>query len=118
MPYADLDLAAGAPALQDVAAHVARLLPYYSSVHRAAGFASQVSTGALESARATVGAFLGARPDDVVVFTRNTTDALNLLARAVPGEVVCLDVEHHANLLPRRDRRVVPARPTVAACGR
>jgi selenocysteine lyase/cysteine desulfurase len=35
-----------------------------------------------------------------VVFTRNTTDALNLLARAVPGEVLCLDVEHHANLLP------------------
>ena len=60
----------------------------------------------LEAARGTVGAFLGARPDDVVVFGRNTTDALNLLAAAVPGEVVCLDVEHHANLLPWRARRV------------
>ncbi len=114
-PYANLDLAASAPALEEVAAHVARLLPYYSSVHRGAGFASQVSTAALEAARAEVGAFLGARPDDVVVITRNTTDALNLLAGAVPGEVVCLDIEHHANLLPWRDRRVVTALPTVAA---
>ncbi len=114
-PYANLDLAASAPALEDVAAHVTRLLPYYSSVHRGAGYASQVSTGVLESARATIGTFLGARSDDVVVLTRNTTDALNLLASAVPGEVVCLDVEHHANLLPWRARRVVTGRPTVAA---
>jgi len=114
-PYANLDLAASAPALEDVAAHVTQLLPYYSSVHRGAGYASQVCTGVLEAARDTVGAFLGARPDDVVVFGRNTTDALNLLAAAVPGEVVCLDVEHHANLLPWRSRRVVPARSTVSA---
>lgn len=114
-PYANLDLAASAPALEDVAAHVTRLLPYYSSVHRGAGYASQVCTGVLEAARGAVGAFLGARPDDVVVFGRNTTDALNLLAAAVPGEVVCLDVEHHANLLPWRSRRVVRGRPTVAA---
>ena len=80
-PYANLDLAASAPALEDVAAHVTQLLPYYSSVHRGAGYASQVCTGVLEAARDTVGAFLGARPDDVVVFGRNTTDALNLLAR-------------------------------------
>ena len=43
--YANLDLAASAPALEDVAAHVTRLLPYYSSVHRGAGYASQVCTG-------------------------------------------------------------------------
>ncbi|WP_433284868.1 aminotransferase class V-fold PLP-dependent enzyme [Pseudonocardia sp. CA-142604] len=99
--YANLDLAASAPALRSVAAHVADLLPYYASVHRGAGYASQVSTALLEAARATVGEFVGARPeDDVVVFTRNTTDSLNLLAGCVPGTVLCLDVEHHANLLP------------------
>ena len=52
-----------------------------------------------------------------MVFTRNTTDALNLLATAVPGAVLCLDVEHHANLLPvaRRGRRCAhrPRRATV-----
>ncbi|MEJ3654702.1 aminotransferase class V-fold PLP-dependent enzyme [Actinomycetes bacterium KLBMP 9759] len=115
--YANLDLAASAPALEDVAAHVTALLPYYSSVHRGAGYASQVCTSVLESARATVGGFVGAGPDDVVVFTRNTTDALNLLAACVPafGQVLCLDVEHHANLLPwRRGRhRVLSAAATV-----
>ena len=121
IPYANLDLAASAPALEDVAAHVARLLPYYSSVHRGAGYASQVSTGVLESARAEVGAFLGARPDDVVVFTRNTTDALNLLARAVPTgtTVVTWAGEHHASLLPwqRAVRLPVPESPGAAVRG-
>jgi selenocysteine lyase/cysteine desulfurase len=100
--YANLDYAASAPALAPVADHVARALPYYSSVHRGAGFASQVSTRLYESARQTVAQFVGARQDDVVVFTRNTTDALNLLASAVPtgGDVIFLDAEHHANLLP------------------
>ncbi|MGH8919963.1 MAG: aminotransferase class V-fold PLP-dependent enzyme, partial [Actinomycetes bacterium] len=115
--YANLDLAASAPALEEVAAHVTTLLPYYSSVHRGAGYASQVSTAVLEAARAAVGGFVGARDDDVVVFTRNTTDALNLLAGCVPpyGQVLCLDVEHHANLLPwrRRAHRVVRSAATI-----
>jgi selenocysteine lyase/cysteine desulfurase len=113
--YANLDLAASAPALRSVADHVAELLPYYASVHRGAGYASQVCTSVLERARATVGEFVGARPDDVVVFTRNTTDALNLLAGCVPGAVLCLDVEHHANLLAWRcaGHRVLRAADTV-----
>ncbi|HTK66998.1 MAG TPA: aminotransferase class V-fold PLP-dependent enzyme [Pseudonocardia sp.] len=116
VPYANLDLAASAPPLQAVADHVAELLPYYSSVHRGAGYCSQVSTSVLERARDTVGRFLGARTDDVVVFTRNTTDALNLLARAVPGVVLSLDSEHHANLLPwlTGPHRVLTAAPTIA----
>ena len=115
--YVNLDLAASAPALQRVADRVSGLLPWYASVHRGAGYASLVSTAAYESARATVGSFIGARPGDVVIFTRHTTDALNLLAAATPGDVLYLDVEHHANLLPWqvRDGRVVTAQPTVAA---
>jgi selenocysteine lyase/cysteine desulfurase len=98
--YANLDYAASTPALRAVADQVTRLLPLYSSVHRGAGYASAACTSGYEAARATLAAFTGARPDDVVVFTRNTTDALNLLATAVPGPVVHLDIEHHANLLP------------------
>jgi len=118
VPYANLDYAASAPALRAVADHLATALPYYASVHRGAGFASQVSTALLENARACVGRFLGARPDDdVVVFTRNTTDALNLLAHCVPagGSVLYLDIEHHANLLPwqRRGDIVLEAAPTL-----
>jgi selenocysteine lyase/cysteine desulfurase len=117
--YVNLDYAASAPALRVVAEHVAEALSTYSSVHRGAGYASQVSTALYEDAREAVACFAGARPDDVVVFTRNTTDALNLLAGAVPedGDVVFLDIEHHANLLPWRSRRhrCVPASTTLAA---
>lgn len=113
--YVNLDYAASAPPLRSVADRVAELLPLYSSVHRGAGYASAVSTSAYETARRDIGAFVGARDDDVVVFTRHTTDALNLLATAVPGPVVHLDIEHHANLLPWRARgsRVVTARRTL-----
>lgn len=122
LPYANLDYAASAPALAEVAEHVAAALPYYASVHRGAGYASQVSTTLLENARACIGRFVGARPDDVVVFVRNTTDALNLLASAVPdtpvpnrGSVLYLDVEHHANLVTwqRRGHVVLEAAPTL-----
>jgi len=114
--YVNLDYAASAPALRAVADQVTELLPLYSSVHRGAGYASAVCTSAYEAARATLAAFTGARQDDVVIFTRNTTDALNLLATAVPGPVVHLDIEHHANLLPwhARGARAVEARAVEA----
>jgi selenocysteine lyase/cysteine desulfurase len=117
--YANLDGAATAPALASVAARVQRLLPLTGSVHRGAGVPSQASSALYEAARAAIGAALGARSDDHVVLTRNTTDATNLLASAVPagrGGVVSLDLEHHANLLPwaRADEhRVVRHAPTI-----
>ena len=121
--YANLDYAASAPALQTVADFVCSGLEHYASVHRGAGYASQVSTAIYEGTRATVAAFVGAREDDVVVVVRNTTDALNLLATAIPadgpggGEVVFLDLEHHANLLPwtRLPHRCLAVRETLAA---
>ncbi|MGD0700259.1 MAG: aminotransferase class V-fold PLP-dependent enzyme [Trebonia sp.] len=125
--YVNLDYAASAPALRAVADRVAELLPLYSSVHRGAGYASAVCTSAYEGARAEIAAFVGAGDDDALLFTRNTTDALNLLATAVPrsapgggagrsGGVVHLDIEHHANLLPwqRLGARVVRAASTRA----
>jgi selenocysteine lyase/cysteine desulfurase len=100
-----------------VAENLATALPYYASVHRGAGYASQVSTALLENSRACVARFLGAREDDVTIFVRNTTDALNLLAGAVPegGSVLYLDLEHHANLLPwqRRGDVALEAAPTL-----
>ena len=113
--YANLDYAASTPALRAVADLVAEVLPVYSSVHRGAGYNSQVCTAAYEAARRDVSAFVGAGDDDVVIFTRNTTDALNLLARAAGGPVVHLDLEHHANFLPwmGRDSRVIGVQPTL-----
>lgn len=105
-PYTNFDFAASAPALAAVQQAVHHFLPWYSSVHRGAGFKSQVSTAAYEQARRDVAAFVGARDDDAVVFTRNTTDSLNVLAAALPDDcrVVTFDGEHHANLLPWRTK--------------
>ncbi|MFH5231347.1 aminotransferase class V-fold PLP-dependent enzyme [Antrihabitans spumae] len=113
--YANLDYAASAPALAAVTDCVADVLPYYASVHRGAGYASRVSTDCYEGARESVARFVGAADDQVVVFTRNTTDSLNLLASCVPGDTVVLDIEHHANLLPwnKNGRRVVTAAATI-----
>ncbi|MFF9910888.1 aminotransferase class V-fold PLP-dependent enzyme [Streptomyces sp. NPDC013457] len=106
--YAALDYAASAPALQRVWDDVAAYAPYYGSVHRGAGYLSQLSTDLFESSRVTVAEFLDCRPADQVVFTRSTTDSLNLLAAALPAgcEVFVFETEHHASLLPWRDARV------------
>ncbi|MFD0142344.1 MULTISPECIES: aminotransferase class V-fold PLP-dependent enzyme [unclassified Streptomyces] len=106
--YAALDYAASAPALQRVWDDVAAYAPYYGSVHRGAGYLSQLSTDLFESSRVTVAEFLDCRPGDQVVFTRSTTDSLNLLAAALPAgcEVFVFETEHHASLLPWRDARV------------
>ncbi len=107
--YAALDQAASAPALQRVWDDVAAYAPYYGSVHRGAGYLSQLSTDLFENARRTVADFLDCRDGDEVVFTRSTTDSLNLLAAALPDgcEVFVFETEHHAALLPwRRAGRV------------
>lgn len=113
--YVNFDYAASAPALCSAVAAITRLLPTYSSVHRGAGYASQVTTQAYENARAQVANFVGAGEQHCLIFTRNTTDSLNLLARCVPGKVVVLDLEHHSNLLPWNDVHVVRAANTLAA---
>ncbi|MEU2341933.1 aminotransferase class V-fold PLP-dependent enzyme [Streptomyces sp. NPDC013082] len=106
--YAALDYAASSPALQRVWDDVAAYAPYYGSVHRGAGYLSQLSTDLFETSRATVAEFLGCRAEDQVVFTRSTTDSLNLLAAALPAgcQVFVFETEHHASLLPWRDARV------------
>jgi selenocysteine lyase/cysteine desulfurase len=105
-PAVELDQAASTQALPEAAARVAEFLPWYSSVHRGAGFRSRQATAAYEDARRAVLSFAGRDPDgdDVAVLCRNTTEAVNHLAyrlRLAPSDVVVTTVvEHHANLLP------------------
>ncbi|WP_155375540.1 aminotransferase class V-fold PLP-dependent enzyme [Catellatospora vulcania] len=114
----NLDYAATAPCLRAAADAVSALLPWYGSVHRGAGALSQRCTLEYERARQTVGDFVGARETDHVVFTRNTTDALNLLAHVLPAgtTVITYAGEHHANLLPWSNavRLPVPGSPDAA----
>ena len=104
VPYANLDCAASPPCLRAAHDAVQRALPWYGSVNRGAGFASEVSTRLLASARQEIHRFTGARRDDAVILTRHATEALNLLAAALPQDagVVVFAGEHHANLLPWR----------------
>ena len=105
-PYLNLDAAASTNALPSVARRVHEFLPWYSSVHRGAGYKSQQATAAYEAARAAALAFAGRADDraDVAIICRNTTEAINHLAyrlRLEPDDVVVTTVvEHHANLLP------------------
>jgi selenocysteine lyase/cysteine desulfurase len=117
--YAHFDYAASAPPLLAVQHAVAETLGTYGSVHRGAGYTSQLTTRRYERAREVIGASVGARADDAVIFTRNTADALNLLAHVLPADttVVVFESEHHAALLPweRRHRAVrLPVSPQEA----
>ena len=104
----NLDYAATTPALVAAVEAVHRLLPAYGSVHRGGGARSRISTEAYEQARETIARFVGCGPGDHLVFVRNTTEAINLVAASLPrdGRVLCSPLEHHANLLPWREHRV------------
>lgn len=108
-PYANLDHAASTPALVSVKSAVNRALATYSSVHRGNGYASRVTSRWYEEARAEVAAFVGARPDDTVVFTRATTDSWSVLAHVLPQDttVVVFATEHHSTLLPWGAERTI-----------
>lgn len=118
--YANFDHGASAPCLESVRRAVDSALPAYASVYRGNGYASQLTTQWYERARDEVHTFVNARPDDQVVFTRQTTDALNLLARCLPKAttVIVFETEHHAALLPWPTEKTVrlapPASPAQA----
>jgi cysteine desulfurase/selenocysteine lyase len=80
---------------------------HHSNVHRGAHTMSAEATAAFEGARATVADHLGAADRREVVFVRNATEAINLVARAW-GEanvgkgdrIVLTEMEHHSNIVP------------------
>jgi selenocysteine lyase/cysteine desulfurase len=110
--YANFDNAASTPPLRVVRDQVDTFLEWYASVHRGAGYKSRLSTDAYEEARRVVAGFVRADPVmDRVVFTKHTTESLNLLASVFPfgpGDGVAVSVlEHHSNQLPYRRRATV-----------
>jgi cysteine desulfurase / selenocysteine lyase len=86
---------------------------HYSNVHRGVHTLSQEATDAYEQARATVARFVGAPDPRGVVFTKNVTEAVNLVAYSMgnaprgsrfalgPGDEICVtEMEHHSGLVP------------------
>jgi cysteine desulfurase/selenocysteine lyase len=107
-PLVYLDNAATSQKPQSVLdAIVAYYASINSNVHRGVHQLSQLSTDAYEAARETVRRFLNAGHDHEIVFTRGTTDAINLVAGTFvpelmnPGdEVLVTEAEHHSNIVP------------------
>ena len=78
----------------------------YANVHRGLHYLANAATDAFEGARASVRRFLNAESNDEIVFTRSSTEALNLVASSLgaqlqPGDEIVLSImEHHANIVP------------------
>lgn len=106
--YINLDNAASTPAFKATRKAVDDFLVYYSSVHRGTGYKSQLSTHVYEASRQVIMRFLGADPQThVCIFGKNTTEAINKLARRFPftpqrNLVLTSGMEHHSNDLPWR----------------
>src|SRR5262252_3549976 len=79
----------------------------YANVHRGLHYLANAATEAYEDARAKVRTFLNAERSEEIVFTRNATEAINLVAytfgreRIAPGDEIVLSImEHHSNVVP------------------
>lgn len=120
-PLVFLDSAASS---QKPASVIEAMARYYqtshANVHRSIHTLGEEATELYEGARDAVRAFIGAAQREEIIFTRGTTEGVNLVAQAVgrtlkPGdEIVVTEMEHHSNLIPWqmacRDRgaRIVP----------
>jgi cysteine desulfurase/selenocysteine lyase len=104
-----------------------RLVRYYaeenSNVHRGVHYLSELATAEYENARVYVQSFMGAKSEKEIVFTRGTTESINLVAQAwgranvgEGDEVIISAIEHHSNIVPwqmlceekRATLRVIP----------
>ena len=76
----------------------------YATVHRGVYERSAVMTQSYENARSAVASFIGAASANEIVFTRNATEAINLVAQSLPREgrnrVLLSQLEHHSNIVP------------------
>ncbi|MCP5125596.1 MAG: cysteine desulfurase [Gammaproteobacteria bacterium] len=80
---------------------------YYANIHRGVHLLSERSTAAYEGAREKVRAFLNAASVQEIIFTRGTTESINLVASSFGGqtvkagdEILITGMEHHSNIVP------------------
>jgi len=79
----------------------------YANVHRGLHYLANAATEAYEGARSKVAQFVNARQNEEIIFTRNATEAINLVASSwgadniKPGDEIVLSIlEHHSNIVP------------------
>lgn len=107
-PVAYLDSASSAQKPQVVLETIRDLYENnYANIHRGLYQFSQVTTQEYEAVRGKVAGFINAPSEEEVVFTRNTTEAVNLVANSwglnnlqAGDEIILTGMEHHANIVP------------------
>ncbi len=106
-PVSFLDSAASAQKPQCVIDAMNRVMTeHYANVHRGVYSFSSLTSIAFENARMKVARFLNARTEKEIVFTRNATEAINLVAACLGqslkagDEIILTELEHHANIVP------------------
>jgi len=107
-PLVYFDNAATTQKPRGVIEAVSRFYEHYNAnIHRAVHLLSQLATGEYEEARVKVQRFLNASQAREIIFTRGTTEGINLVAQAFgrtnvgPGdEIVVSHMEHHSNIVP------------------
>jgi cysteine desulfurase / selenocysteine lyase len=102
----NFDNAATTPPLKAVMNAINEFAPWYSSIHRGIGYKSSLTTSLYDNSRQIVGNFVKADlGKDVVIYVKNTTEAINKLANRLCNNkhkhiVLSTDMEHHSNILP------------------
>lgn len=88
-------------------AMVDSMCEHYANIHRGLYHFSRVTTQLYEGARVKMGEFINAPSDKGIVFTRNTTEGINLVAQSwgranmkAGDEIIVTQMEHHANIVP------------------
>lgn len=125
-PLVYLDNAASTQAPRQVVETITDMYTTHrANVHRGVHALSQESTAAMEATREHVRRYIGASSTEEIIFTRGTTEAINLVASSYGSllregdEIILTEMEHHANIVPwqlLRSRsgvviRVVPILP-------
>lgn len=88
-----------------------KLVEYYTSmnanIHRGVHYLSEISTKAYEDSRLKVKEFINASSEREIIFTKGTTDSLNLVASSFGlgklkdgDEIIITEMEHHSNIVP------------------
>lgn len=107
-PLAFLDSGASAQKPRAVIEAMDRVMEVgYANIHRGLYALSQNLTASFEAVRGTVARFIGAGSEKEIIFTRNSTEAINLVAQSwgrahlkAGDEIILTAMEHHANIVP------------------
>lgn len=80
---------------------------YNSNIHRGVHYLSQIATQAYEDSREKIRVFINAEKNHEIIFTKGTTDGINLVANAfgrkfisAGDEIIISELEHHSNIVP------------------